>query len=130
MRGSPNESPHEKGCAELPTRRDKESTCQRDDSIASGFRQAATVLAELRSRGVVCAIFALRFDNEREKLRAQIEGLLREKALKQRRELIALQTRHARWLAGEFSRTGNWRHFKTLLAHVIAMRQRMRGDVA
>ena len=85
--------------------------------------------------GVVCAIFALSFENEgavneRGKLRAQIEGLLREKALKRRRELLLMWTREARRLAGEFSRTGQWRYFRALLRHVIGRQKRLNGDLA
>jgi len=106
-----------------------------DDNIASGFAQAAAVLAELRSRGVACAIVALSFENEgavneRGKLRAQIERLLREKALKRRRELLLMWTREARRLAGEFSRTGQWRYFRALLRHVIGRQKRLNGDLA
>jgi hypothetical protein len=44
------------------------------------------------------------------------------------RQNLARQKHHARWLAGEFSRTGQWRFLKALLAHVAGMRQRMPGD--
>ena len=44
--------------------------------------------------------------------------------------LLRSWTRHAQWLAGQFAETGDWRAFKALLRHVIAMRQRLRGDLA
>src|SRR5258708_7226512 len=34
-------------------------------------------------------------------------------------------TDHARWLAGEFSRTGDWRAVKAFLVTVIVIRERM-----
>jgi hypothetical protein len=52
-------------------------------------------------------------------------------AKRRRRErLFRSWTHHAQWLAGQFAETGDWRAFKALLRHVMAARQRLRGDLA
>jgi len=99
--------PPENANAEFQARRSAKSNVSvADNNITAGFRQVEAAMAELRARGVIFAVFALSFDEEREKLREGIEALLRKKALERRRKHIALGTHHARWLAGEFSRTG------------------------
>jgi hypothetical protein len=45
-------------------------------------------------------------------------------------QAVAMWHREARSLTGEFSRTGHWKYFRALLAHVIGMRERMMGDRA
>lgn len=45
-----------------------------DDIIRAGNAQAEAAVDELRKRGVVFAIFAVAFDEEREKLREEIEA--------------------------------------------------------
>jgi hypothetical protein len=52
-----------------------------DNNIARGLAQAEAAIAELRARGVIFAVFAVSFDEEREKLREEIEALLRYKAI-------------------------------------------------
>lgn len=99
-------------------------------NVAKGFLQAAAILTQLRRRGVFCAIFAISFDEELEKTREQIEALLREKAIERRRKPIASWTHEARRLAREFADTGNWKCFRVLLVHVVAMKQRLKGDLA
>ena len=55
-----------------------------DDNTARGLAQAEAAIAELRASGAMFAVFALTFDEEREKLREQIEALPREKAFERR----------------------------------------------
>jgi hypothetical protein len=104
-----------------PTQVDEQ--LRREDSITLSLRQAEAATAELRARGCAFAMFALSFDEEREKLREEIEALVREKALERRRQQLELWENNARLLAYEFADKGDWQTFKTLLWHVAAMKQ-------
>jgi hypothetical protein len=109
-----------------PPRRDATDSC-----IEGDFRQAlATIAAQLRARGVAFPIIAISFDEQREQLREEIDALLREKVIAKQREQLETWSAHARSLATEFSRTGDWRVFRVLLAHVVAIKKRLRGDAA
>src|SRR4029453_19519097 len=55
----------------------------------------------------------------------EFERALRRLSEERQRDCFAMGTHHARWLAGEFSRTGNWRVVDVLLHHTIAMRERL-----
>jgi hypothetical protein len=46
------------------------------------------------------------------------------------RSQIDMWTRHAQWIAGQFSASGEWKHFRALLRHVIGMRTRMTGGMS
>jgi hypothetical protein len=103
----------------------KQLTERGDGNIAAGFRQAEAMLADLRARGVLLGVFAIHFDEEREQLREHIEQLARDKLIERQRKQIETWTYHARQLAAEFADSGDWRHCRALLVHVLGMKQRL-----